>query len=236
MDDRKAGVATPPVVNQTHFFDANGNLTREHSSRYFEWDYADRLRVFQTQAGNAEPSVHAHYLYDAGGMRVKKLVRKQGGQVEVTVYIDGIFEYQRIVQGGVTLENNTLHVMDNQNRIALVRVGNPFPDDATPAVKYHLGDHLGSSHVVLDDGGSWVNREEYTPYGETSFGSYGRKRYRFTGKERDEESGMNYHGARYYASWVGRWVSCDPAGIAAGINLYVFASRSPINSVDPSGL
>ena len=124
-------------------------MTRETTSRHFEWDYADRMRVYRTQTDASEPSVHAHYLYDAGGQRVKKLVRKQGGQVEVTVYIDGIFEFQRIVRAGAVEENNTLHVMDNQSRIALVRVGNPFANDTTPAVKYHLGDHLGSSNLVL---------------------------------------------------------------------------------------
>ena len=39
------------------------------------------------------------------------------------------------------------------------------------------------------------------------------KRYRYTGKERDEENGLYYHGARYYAPWLGRWTSCDPAGL-----------------------
>jgi len=118
-------------------YDVNGNLTQETTSRHFEWDYADRMRVYRTQTNASEPSVHVHYLYDAGGQRVKKLVRKQGGQVEVTVYIDGAFEYQRIVRGGVIEENNTLHLMDDQSRIALVRVGNPFAGDTTPAVKYH---------------------------------------------------------------------------------------------------
>ena len=76
-----------------------------------------------------------------------------------------------------TRENNTLHVMDNQSRIALVRVGAPLDArDASPQVQYHFGDHLGSSHVVMggDDatGDSFINREEYFPYGETSFGSF----------------------------------------------------------------
>jgi len=128
------------------------------------------LKSFRTQAGQSEPSVYAHYLYDAGGQRLKKLVRKQAGQIELTVYIDGIFEYQRIVKGGTVQENNTLHVMDNQSRIALVRVGDAFSDDTTPPVKYHLGDHLGSSNLTMDDAGNWINREEYAPYGETSFG------------------------------------------------------------------
>ena len=236
LESRRSGIANPPIVAQTHFFDDNGNLIRENNARHFEWDYADRMRVFRTQAGNAEPTIHAHYLYDASGQRVKKLVRKQGGQIEVTVCMDGVFEYQRLVQGGVTRENNTLHVMDNQSRIALVRVGNSFPDDTTPAVKYHLGDHLGSSSVVVDEVGNWVNREEYTPYGETSFGSFARKRYRFTGKERDEESGLNYHGARYYAPWLGRWTSCDPAGTVDGPNLYAYVADNPIRLKDTSGL
>ena len=73
-----------------------------------------------------------------------------------------------------------------------------------------LGDHLGSSSVVLDGDGGVRQPRGVHPYGETSFGSFARKRYRFTGKERDEESGLGYHGARYYAPWLGRWTSCDP--------------------------
>ena len=179
--------------------------------------------------------MHAQYLYDGAGMRVKKLVRKQGGQYTVTVYVGGLFEYHRSVQGAAVQENNTLHVMDDQSRIALVRIGTPFPDDTTPAVKYHLGDHLGSSHVVIGGDGAWLNREEYSPYGETSFGSFARKRYRFTGKERDEESGLNYHAARHYAPWVARWVSCDPKGLIDGPNPYRYTRNNPVGSTDPSG-
>ncbi len=223
------------VIGFDYHYDANGNMTGETTSRHFEWDYADRMRVYRTQTNASEPSVHAHYLYDAGGQRVKKLVRKQGGQIEVTVYIDGAFEYQRIVHAGLVEENNTLHVMDDQNRIALVRVGNPFTNDTTPAVKYCLADHLGSSNVVINGLADEVNREEFTPYGETSFGSFARKRFRFTGKEKDEESGLNYHGARYYAPWLGRWTSCDPAGIVDGLCLYRYAQCNPLLLVDQSG-
>src|SRR5262249_56207009 len=110
-----------------------------------------------------------------------------------------VVEDRRIMEGGGTLENNTLQVMDDKSRIVLVRVGAPFPKDPSPALQFHLGDHLRSSHLVIDDTGAWTNREEYTPYGETSFGGFALKRYRFTGQERDEESGLYYHGARYYA-------------------------------------
>jgi RHS repeat-associated protein len=216
-------------------YDASGNMTRETTSRHFEWDYADRMRVYRTQVDGSEPSVHAQYLYDVAGQRVKKLVRKQGGRVEVTVSIDGLFEHQQVIEAGGTEENNTLHVLDEQARIATVRVGAPFTQDATPAVKYHLNDHLGSSTVVVDDTGTPINREEYTPYGETSFGSFARKRYRFTGKERDEESGLYYHGARYYLPWLARWATCDPAGPAATQNAYAYAAN-PLAFVDPRGM
>jgi len=216
-------------------YDPNGNLILETTSRHFEWDHSDRMRVYCTQIEGSEPSVYAHYLYDSQGNRVKKLVRKQGGLVEVTVYIDGFFEHHCIIHGDEWEENNTLHVMDDKKRIATVRVGPPLNGDTTPPVKYHLGDHLDSSNVVIDGSGNWVNREEYTPYGETSFGGFVKKRYRFSGKEKDEESGLYYSGARYYAPWLARWASCDPAGMADGTNLYRFARNNPIHFADPTG-
>jgi RHS repeat-associated protein len=83
-----------------------------------------------------------------------------------------------------------------------------------------------------------MNREEYTPYGMTSFGSFARKRYRFTGKERDEESGLAYHGARYYAAWLARWMSCDPAPLKPGsqfLNRYSYVLNNPLAYHDPDG-
>ncbi|HMQ55779.1 MAG TPA: RHS repeat-associated core domain-containing protein, partial [Anaerolineae bacterium] len=226
------------TVGQTkvgYTYDAGGNLLEETTARHFEWDYADRLKAFRTQVRQAEPSLHGHYLYDAAGQRVKKVVRRQGGAVGITVYIDGLFEHHRQAQGRLSQENNTLHVLDDRSRVALVRVGSPFPDDTAPAVQYQLGDHLGSSHVVIDGAGSLINREEFSPYGETSFGSFAKKRYRFTGQERDEESGLAYHGARYYAPWLARWLSCDPAGMVDGLNLYVYTRGNPICFYDASG-
>ena len=233
--NRLATVQRGDIVHR-YLYDPCGNLVRENSARHFEWDYSNQLKVFRTQTAGAEPSLYAHYFYNASGQRVKKLMRKQGGQIEVTVYIDGVFEHHRLEVGNTVHENNTLHVMDDQSRIALIRVGPAFPDDQTPVVKYHLGDHLGSSTVVLDGDGEWVNCEEYTPYGETSFGSFAKKRYRFTGKERDEESGLYYHGARYYAPWLMRWFSPDPAGMVDGPNLYIYVRNNPARFSDPSGL
>jgi RHS repeat-associated protein len=217
-------------------FDANGNMRSETTSRHFEWNHADQMKAFRTQTEGAEPSAHAHYLYDGAGQRVKKLVRKQGGGIEVTHYIDDVFEHHRWDTGEQRGENNHVHVMDDQQRIALARLGPAHPDDRGPAIQFHLGDHLGSSNVVLDSDGVLVNREEFTPYGETSFGSFRRKRYRYTGKERDEESGLNYHGARYYAPSNARWVSVDPEQCRfPSWSAFCYSLANPLRYVDPNG-
>ena len=52
-------------------------------------------------------------------------------------------------------------------------------------------------------------------------------RYRYTGMERDEETGLAYHGARYYATWLGRWVKADPSGLKDGTNLYIYVNDKP---------
>ena len=61
------------------------------------------------------------------------------------------------------------------------------------------------------------------------------QRYRYTGKEKDEESGLYYHGARYYACWLGRWTAADPIGIGDGMNVYMYVRGNPVKLQDPSG-
>jgi RHS repeat-associated protein len=214
-------------------YDDNGNLITETTSRHFTWNHADQLATFATQTLGAEPSVHAHYLYDPTGQRIVKLVRRQGNLIEVTRYVGG-FEHHR--WGGTSPgENNHVHITDDDTRIALVRLGPAAPGDGGPAIQFHLGDHLGSSVLVIDDAGVVTNREEFTPYGETSFGSFARKRYRFTGKERDEESGLSYHQARYFVPWLARWLSCDPVEENDTGGRYGYCACNPVRLADPTG-
>jgi RHS repeat-associated protein len=217
-------------------FDANGNLRTESGVRHFDWGHGDRLAAFRTQTVGVEPSVHAHYLRDAAGRRVKKLVRRQGGGIEVTDYVDGIFEHRRWRGPSATGAQDVVHVRDDDRRLAVVRLGPSHPDERGPAIQIHLADHLGSSHVVVDGRGGLFNREDYTPFGETSFGAFARKRYRFGGKERDDESGLGDHGARAYAPWLARWVSVDPdASQFPAWSPYCFAFDNPLRFTDPSG-
>jgi RHS repeat-associated protein len=124
-------------------------------------------------------------------------------------------------------------------------------------IRYQYGNHLGSSSLELDHEAQVISYEEYFPYGSTSYQAVrpnvevARKRYRYTGMERDEESGLYYHGARYYAPWLGRWTSCDPAatladrgdpsaerpGIPRAIdtNVYAYVRTNPVRFVDRLG-
>lgn len=217
-------------------YDASGNLTGEATSRRFTWDHRNCMIHFTTQQEDDQPPVlSCVYSYDGAGQRVKQVIQSQTDPQKVTITIDGIFEVQRLGSGPEMRENNMLHILETAQRIALIRVGPPLPDDPAPAVQYQLPDHLGSSNVVVDQDGTWLNREEYTPFGETSFGSFVHKCFRYSGKERDDGSGLYYYGARYLSPWLARWISPDPSGPTDGLNLYAFARNNPLTFVDPNG-
>jgi RHS repeat-associated protein len=113
---------------------------------------------------------------------------------------------------------------------------------AAQLIRYQFNNHLGSASLELDDQAQVISYEEYCPYGNTSYQA-GRllaeiklKRYRYTGMERDEESGLSYHTARYYATWLARWTSSDPIELAGGgPNLYCYASGDPVCRTDRHG-
>jgi len=239
---------TVATNNFTNTYDANGNLTKEGTTRYLVWSQSDKSKitssarpvVFYNRVGTSTPTVFTHYFYNAKGDRVKKLTRK-GQQLEVTVYVDGgLFELSYVKLTGTTIDPanhyNTLHVLDGTSRISTVRVGNDA-NDPTPAIKYYLEDHLMDNLVVLTTTGALVNREEFYPFGETSFGGYGKKRYRYSGKEKDSESGLYYYGARYYAPWLCRFISVDPLkDDYPYLTPYNYAGNKPITHKDIDGL
>jgi RHS repeat-associated protein len=189
-----------------------------------------------------------YYFYDAGGERVRKATYRQaaGGATpslkSERLYLGALEIYREYDGGGaLSLERETLHVTDGKRLVALIETRTAGQDAAPPRlVRYQHGNGLNSSALELDEQAEVISYEEYFPFGSTSYQAVRKqtelpKRYRYTGKERDEESGLYHHGARYYAPWLGRWASCDPAGPTDDINLYAYVSNRPTAFHDPRG-
>jgi len=108
--------------------------------------------------------------------------------------------------------------------------------------RFQLDDHLGTSVGEVTEDGLVIGWEEFHPYGTTALWSFdstqqvSAKRYRYTGMERDDETGLQLHSARYYLPWLGRWERPDPAGLVDGPNLFRYARCSPARHQDTTGL
>ncbi len=127
---------------------------------------------------------------------------------------------------------------------------------AAAKLQWLVADQLGTPRLVVDKSGSLasVSRHDYLPFGEELFaGTAGRTtaqgyspadglRQKFTTKERDNETGLDFFEARYYAGTQGRFTSADPLYIEMGrladpqqFNLYTYTRNSPLKFIDPTG-
>jgi RHS repeat-associated protein len=229
--------------------DADGNMTRMPHLAALTWDEDDRLRSTARQAAGTGTPQTAYYAYDGGGQRVRKVTERpaSAGQTATRkcerIYLGVIELYREYASDGstITLGRETLHATDADTAMALVETRVTGTDQApAQVVRYQHGNHLGSSVLELDDQAGIISYEEYFPFGSTSYQAVSAqvelpKRYRYTGRERDEENDLYYHGNRYYAPWLGRWTAADPAGLSAGINLYAYVRNRPAGRVDPQG-
>jgi len=108
--------------------------------------------------------------------------------------------------------------------------------------RYQYGNHLNSASLELNEKAEIISYEEYHPFGTTSYQLHDNqtdvssKRYRYCGKERDEESGLYYYGARYYASWLCRFTAVDPRKDSYPFqNSYAYAANNPSTLTDING-
>jgi len=233
-------------VTEAYSYDPHGNMMSMPQLSLTQWNFDDQLSATARQVVNNSTPEMTYYVYDGTGRRVRKVTERQNGtRKSERIYVDWFETYREYGRGTVEvkLERQTLHVMDDKQRITLVESRTQGSESGVPRqlIRYQFGNHLGSASLELDDAARIISYEEYYPYGSTSYQA-GRteaevrlKRYRYLGKERDEESGLNYHAARYYAPWIGRWVSCDPSGVNGGIDLYCYGASSPVVLVDVSG-
>jgi RHS repeat-associated protein len=228
----------------TYTYDAHGNMYGLETVTNEEWDFNDQFKQANLTGGGT-----VYYVYDHKGERVRKITERANGTIQERIYLGGVEIYrERNSANTITLERETLHVMDNQKRIAMVEtpVIKPAGSNETQLIRYQYNNHISSSSIELDEAAQVISYEEYFPYGATSFSTIDStrevapKRYRYTAKERDEESGLNYHGARYYAPWLCRWTAVEPLFITAskapvGKLPYSYCSNNPVNRIDPDG-
>ena len=117
-------------------------------------------------------------------------------------------------------------------------------------IKYYTTDGVGNVRVVTDESGAVIERHDYLPFGEecttgacaSNPGVGAGQPRKFTGKERDTETGLDYFGARYYGSRTARFTAVDPKiNVTAALvdpqrwNRYAYARNNPLALIDPNG-
>ncbi len=220
----------------SYSYDAHGNMQNLQNATFgLTWNYADQLQRVDLGGGGI-----AYYVYDSNGSRIRKII-ENGNLIKERIYLNSYEVYRETQNGNINLERETIHVMDNKQRIALLETRTKGEDNGLPfLIRYQYNNHIETACLELDNNAAIISYEEYYSFGNTAYQAMRNqtetsKRYRYTGKERDEESGLYYHGARYYACWLARWTTVDPIGIKDGINDYAYCSNNPIMLYDPHG-
>jgi len=218
---------TTPVVNsltnrlQAITYDQAGNPSTDGSpSNSYSFDSDNRLTSC-TVAG-----VTSSYSYDGYGRRVKKQVGS----------------------------NTTVFVYDLEGKLVAEYNSTPLVSQGVEATSILTPDHLGSIRVVTDSAGNVKNRFDYMPFGEGLGAGIGSRssgsgysqpygvRNRFTSKERDSETGLDYFGARYYLGQQARFMGVDPLMESAELSLpqswnrYTYVLNNPLTMIDPDGM
>ena len=225
----------------TYRYDTHGsmlNFINVPPTKNNRWDYRDMIHTLDLEGGG-----QAYYQYDAEKQRTRKRIVRDNGEYWERIYLEGYELYRRYVGGTLKEETETHHLFTDEQRVLIVEdVIKPAEGQQEGVLyRYQYSNHLGSVGLECDAIGRIISYEEFHPYGTTAYQARNAdiksaaKRYRYTGMERDEETGLAYHGARYYAGWLGRWGSCDPKGIDYCNSLYVYVTNRPIHQFDKDG-
>ena len=198
-------------------YDAAGNLTGQTAcpNSTYVYDAENRLK---STAG-------VTYSYDGDGKRVAKSNGK--------LYWTGMGS-DPLDESDAAGTINEEYVFFGGKRIARL-------DLPSTAVHFYFSDHLGSADVVTSAAGAIEQESDYYPFGGERGITAGPNNYKFTGKERDSESGLDNFGARYDASSLGRFMTPDifwkdsHAGDPQSWNKYAYSRNNPLRYVDPTG-
>lgn len=124
-----------------------------------------------------------------------------------------------------------------------IDVNRSLATSPTLTTTYYVADHLGTSRLLMSGNGYPIWSGVFLPYGQEWNPQITMNHYKFTGDEHDSESNLEHTWFRQYEATQGRWLSPDPAGMAAvdptdpqTLNRYAYAGNKPMNAFDPLGL
>jgi RHS repeat-associated protein len=219
-------------------YDDEGNRTKRTEIATgkvteYVWDYRNRLTgvTFKDAAGVVTKTIE--YAYDSSDRRISKKI--DGIVAERYVY-DGA--NIALVFDGAGVQTHRYLYGAGVDQILADERGGSVVLALSGAEVWALADNLGTVRDVVDGGGVVLNHVSYDSYGRVVSQTNPAFVFRFgyTGREQDNETGLDYYRARYYDSAVGRFISEDPIGFTAGdANLYRYVGNSPVNAIDPSG-
>jgi RHS repeat-associated protein len=229
----------------------NGFITKLPHLEKIGWNFKDEVQhTWRQHCTEDNIPVITYYQYDGQGQRIRKITENQAsaGQIptkkEERIYFGKFELYMKHSGANAGLQRISLNLTDRGHRFVTIETRNDIIDGTEKQlIRYQLQNHLGSANLELDGNSNprVISYEEFHPYGTTAYQAKNiqvksaSKRYRYTGVERDEESGLSYHSARYYLPWLGRWLSPDPKGYVDGTNLYIYSRNNPVSFVDTSG-
>jgi RHS repeat-associated protein len=253
--------ATATTKNQLsgYSYDAAGNLLNDGAHSY---TYNAENQLISANGTN--------YTYDGDGRRVWKSITKTacycpppiggGGVAPFAAPGGGTCNYpcsplpfqsiqkiywygiggapleERYPSGSRTIVDRVVeYVFFDGNRKALL------DSSSYPGLYYYFADQLGTARAVTDPSGNILDDSDFYPFGgQRPIISSSGNTYKFTGYERDSESGLDYASARHYNNTLGRFMSPDPLSGSPGNpqswNRYSYVYNNPLNSIDPSGM
>jgi RHS repeat-associated protein len=207
----------------------------------FQYD-AENRQIEANLSNGANPVSSNGYSYDGEGRRVQKITCPAGTS---------------LCTPAVTGATVTNYVYDAFGNLAAEYALSGTPPTALCSTCYLSVDHLGSTRALTDGAtGAVVERHDYLPFGEEIYAGTGGRttalkyisipdpinvRQRFTGKERDSETGLDYFGTRYFSGAQGRFTSADEPLAdqfeqnPQSWNLYSYGRNNPLRFVDPTG-
>ncbi len=202
-------------------YDANGNtLTKTDASGVtsYSWDFMNQLTSVTLPGTGGTVT----FKYDPFGRRIKKSVA-----AGVTNYL-----YSR---------DNALADVDSSGAF-IARylqsgdVDQPLASVTATGMLFFETDGLNSVTSLSGAAGGLTDTYTYTVFGTTAATGTNSNRFRYTGREWDQETGLYYYRARYYDPEPGRFITEDPSGVDGGINLFAYTNNNPLRWTDPFGL